>query len=655
MSIQKVVEVNILQKNKKSTLNKAGIIAITLILTSFVNITIATSSISNHEEVADYVAEQLELDKDEYLIYVWGPINEGEEIFGTKEHIMTAPEKGYVVYIDLYPEANLFHPVKYVFLSENKENMIVEDAISPPINFAEYEYIETEFGEMLYSVKNRRPTFSERKTPAPMKSSSDSRWAVLMNGGYNSGNNHVRYWNDLSNIYITLVDVYGYADENIIVLCSDGLDPGADQSNGQNSDPDLDGDGDDDIMYSCVLSNIDMVFAELANDLTSGNELFIFQTDHGSGSGGWDTVFNLWNMEELTDAHFAELLDAFPECEIVCTFEPCFSGGFLDDVVVPPGPIVASSACRHDEYSWAMSNLLYDEYVFYWTAAVNGEDAFGDPHDADYNQDGVVDMDEAFVYAEAHDTTQEEPQYGDYPEGIGKTITLWPGSEPPETPTVPEGPDEWIRDVETSFSTSAIEPEDEDVYYMFDWGEGNFSDWVGPYSSGETGEAFYTWAEIGQYEIRAIAKDENGVQSNWSEPAIITIVKNQVPEKPTITGKHIGFGGKEYEFSFLSTDPDGHDILYKVDWDDGKDTGWMGPYSSGESITLNHSWNRKGEYWIKAWAKDVMGDQGGQGMFKINILTNKAKTAPVYKNMVFFRILENLISRFPLIINLING
>ena len=642
-----------MQKNKKSTFNKAGIIAITLILTSFLNITIATSSISNYEEVADYVTEQLEFNKDEYLIYVWGPINAGEEVFGTKEHIITAPEKGYVVYIDLYPKANLFHPVKYVFLSENKESMIVEDAISPPINFGEYEYIETEIGKLFYSVKNRRPASSEGKTPGLMKSSFDSRWAVLMNGGYNAGNNHVRYWNDLSNIYITLVDVYGYPDENIIVLCSDGLDPAVDQSNGQNSDPDLDGDGDDDIMYSCVLSNVDMVFAELANNLTTGSKLFIFQTDHGSGSGGWDTVFNLWNMEQITDAHFAELLDALPECEIVCTFEPCFSGGFLDDVVVPPGPIVATSSCRHDEYSWAMDNLLYDEYAFYWTAAVNGEDAFGDPHDADYNQDGNITMDEAFIYAEAHDIREEEPQYGDYPEGIGKTIKL--GSLPPETPTVPEGPDELFQYEEGTFSTSAIEPEGEDLYYIFDWGNGNFSDWIGPYASGETGEVSYSWAEIGVYEIRAIAKDIGGIPSNWSEPTILTIVENQVPERPAITGEHIGFGGKEYDFTFISTDPDGHDILYKVDWDDGKNTGWLGPYSSGESITLNHSWNRKGEYMIKAWAKDVMGDESGQGMFKINILTNKAKTAPVYKNMVFFRILENLISHFPIIYNLLNG
>ena len=300
-----------------------------------------------------------------------------------------------------------------------------------------------------------------------------------------------------------------------------------------------------------------------------------------------------------------------------------------------------------------MDNLLYDEYAFYWTAAINGEDAFGDPHDADYNQDGNITMDEAFIYAEAHDTQEEEPQYGDYPEGIGKTIKL--GSLPPETPTTPEGPDELLQYEEGTFSTSAIEPEGGDVYYIFDWGNGNFSDWIGPYASGETGEASYSWAEIGVYEIRAIAKDIDGVPSNWSEPTILTIVENQVPERPAITGKHIGFGGKEYDFTFISTDPDGHDILYKVDWDDGKNTGWLGPYSSSESITLNHSWNRKGEYMIKAWAKDVIGYESGQGMFKINILTNKAKTAPVYKNMVFFRILENLISRFPIIYNLLNG
>ena len=648
------MEVPILnKKNKINNLLKAGVLSFILIFTSCANITTASPSVSNCEEVADYVIEQLSIEKDEVLIYVWGPVDKGERIFGTKEYIMDVPEKGFIIYIDPYPRANLFHPVHYIFLSENKEEFIVKDAISPPINFDDYQRIETAIGELLYSLQNRRAPISEEKIP--MTSSRDSRWAVLMNGGYGAGSNHVRYWNDLSNIYIALVEVYGYPDENIIVLCSDGLDPAPDQSNGQNSDPDLDGDGDDDIMYSCVLSNVDMVFEELADNLTGGSELFIFHTDHGSSNGGWNTLFNLWNMEELTDAHFATLLDALPDCEIVCTFEPCYSGGFLDDVVVPPGPRVASSACRHDELSWAMSNLLYDEYVFHWTAAVKGEDAFGEPVDADYNEDGMITMDEAFEYAEAHDVQPEEPQYGDYPEGIGETISLWPGSKPPETPTKPDGPEEWIKDIEAIFTTSAIDPDGEDIYYMFDWGDGNFSEWVGPYSSGETGNASHIWTELGEYEIKAVAKDINGVTSNWSEPHILSIVKNKIPDRPTIDGPSWGLGGKEYEFTFVSVDPDDHDLYYRVDWDDGVKTDWLGPYSSGEEIELSHVWGKKGGYWIKAWAKDVMGGSSGQGMFKINILTNdKYKTTPRYINPLFIQILENLINRFPIVDYLLN-
>jgi hypothetical protein len=645
------VEVKILQKNKNNFLIKASILSLILILTSCANITSATSQISKNDEVVYYITEQLSIEKDDYLIYIWGPLNKGEEVFGTKEHIMDTPDEGYIVYIDLYPKANLFHPVQYVFLSENKEQFIVNDAISPPLNFDDYQLIDTEISDLIYSVENRRPTFSREKA-FQQNTRADSRYAVLMNGGYNSGNNHVRYWNDLSNIYITLVDVYGFEDENIIVLCSDGLDPSPDQSNGQNSDPDLDGDGDDDIMYSCVLENVDMVFAELADTLDGGSELFIFQTDHGSQVSGWETLFNLWDQEELLDSHFAELLEALPDCEIVCTFEPCFSGGFLDDIVVPPGPIVASSACRHDEYSWAMENLEYDEYVFYWTAAVNGEDAYGEPHDADFNDDGIVTMDEAFIYAEAHDEQSESPQYGDYPEGIGAIFSLWHGSDPPETPTTPEGPVEWVRDVETTFSTSAIDPDGEQVYYKFDWGDGNFSDWVGPYNSGETGEASHAWENLGDYEIKAIAKDVHGVQSEWSEPAILSIVENEKPSMVKIDGDTYGLGGTEYEFTFTSTDPDDHDIFYMVDWDDGERTEWLGPYSSGETITLSHKWKLKGTYWIKAWAKDTVGGESPQGSHKIIILTSSARSYQV--NPLVTQILERYLRHFPVINFLLN-
>ncbi len=624
------------KQNKINSLLKASVISIILIITTFTSLTLASPSITNYEEAANYVINQLSIDKDEVFIYVWGPVDKGEEILTTKGYIMDAPEKGFITYIDLYPRANLFHPVQYIFLSETTEEFIVKDDKYPPSNFNDYQMIDTEIGEIFKSAYNRRASINEGKIQLPIKGKSDSRYAVLMNGGYNSGNNHVRYWNDLSNIYIALVDVYGFLDENIIVLCSDGLDPAADQSNGQNSDPDLDGDGDEDIMYSCILSNVDLVFEELVETLSGGGELFIFTTDHGASVSGWETLFNLWNMEELTDAHFASLLADIPATEIICTFEPCFSGGFLDDVVVPPGPVVASSACRHDEYSWAMQNLLYDEYVFYWTAAVKGEDAFGEPVDADYNQDGMVTMDEAFIFAEANDAQDEEPQYGEYPEGTGEIFSLWPGSQAPETPTKPDGPEECTQYEYVTFTSTVIEPEGEDVYYMFDWGDGTHSEWVGPYASGQTGEASHNWSELGDYEVKAVAKDINGVQSNWSESSTISIVENQIPEKPTMTGPKIATTGKELEFKIAAVDPDDHDLFYYILWGDGTYVNWEGPYPSGEEITFTHTYSEGGSQTIISMAKDVMSGKSSQCTHKIYIIKNRVVTRQVNLRILDF-------------------
>ena len=525
-----------MNNNKSSTLIKASIVTFLLIFTTTSTLIQATTPITNTEEAASYVINKLQYNKNELLIYANGPLPQGTEILATKEHILQTPEKGYIIYIDLYPTANLFHPVQYIFISESKETLILKDAQSPPKNFDEYQLIHTEISNKIFSVQNRRAHIPENTPQKSIASTLDNRWAVLMNGGHSAGSNHIRYWNDLSNIYITLNYVYGFPDENIIVLCSDGLDPSPDQSNGQNSDPDLDGDGDDDIMYSCILSNVDLVFADLATILSSNDKLFVFTTDHGSSNGGWDVVQNLWNYEELTDAHFAALLDALPDCEKICTFEPCYSGGFLDNVVVPPGPIVASSACRHDEYSWAMSNLEYDEYVFHWTAAIKGEDAYGNPVDADFNQDGYITMDEAYIYAEANDVQPESPQYGDYPEDIGALISLFPSSEPPETPITPTGIAQGVINNEYTFTTTTTDPEGDQIYYMWDWGDGTNTTWLGPYDSGADASASHIWTEAETYQLKVKAMDDYGQESDWSYPKTVYIVEKPIIELGNISG-----------------------------------------------------------------------------------------------------------------------
>ena len=420
--------INNCNRFKNGDAMKLNYLLILLLLTALIA---EGASVNSTNEAVELVEKTLlPQGKDNVGLSIWGPVNAGTSVRASKEFLFNTPAPGYVVYIDDYPAANLFHPVRYAFVDSETGEIKVFNAQSQPFNFDDYTYHETEIGNILRAAVNRRaPIPHNPQLDPPYRS---DRYAVLLNGGASSGSNHVRYWNDLSNIYITIRHTYGFPEENIFVLCSDGLNPAPDQSNGQNSDPDLDGDGDPDIMYPCVQAAIDAVFDSLAGILTDSDKLFIFTTDHGGSNGGWNTLQNLWNGEEMTDAHFAGLLSMLPQCEIICTLEPCFSGGFLDNIVVAPGPVIASSACRHDEYSWAMPpDYMYDAYVFHWTAAVKGEDAYGNPADADYNGDGIISMEEAFTYAEIHDLESEEPQYGDFPAGLGAGVSLWPTGNGP--------------------------------------------------------------------------------------------------------------------------------------------------------------------------------------------------------------------------------
>jgi hypothetical protein len=627
--------------NKSLSVLKASIIAGVLLAATCSTLTVATLPKNDNKEIANYILNQLSYDDNlKILCHLWGPVSAGDKITTAKGSIFTIPCSGYVMYIDLHPTANLFHPVQYVFLKEPTKELLVFDEQYPPLNFNDYQVVDTAFAQFFYSIENRRAPIPDKTTPDIGANRQDSRWAVLMNGGYDSGNNHVRYWNDLSNIYITLNYVYDIPDENIIVLCSDGLDPAVDQSNGQNSNPDLDGDGDADIMYSCILSNVDTVFAGLAQNFTGSEKLFVFTTDHGSSAGGWDTIENLWNYEELTDAHFAELLDAIPAAEKICTLEPCFSGGFLDNIVVPPGPIVASSACRYDEYSWAMPpDYVYDTYVFHWTAAMKGADAYGNPVDADANQDGVITLDEAYTYAIEHDTDSESPQYSEYPEGTGSYLSLKVTSNPPAQPTKPVGPTLGIWNIEYTYTSMTTEPDSEQIYYQFNWGDGSNSGWLGPYNSGQTGSGSHIWTVLGTYNVTVKAKDTWGATSIRSEPLVVTITDNTPPDIPQVTGPAEGKPGKPYLFNLLTVDAQDQNIYYFVDWGDNTTSEWLGPYVSGTEIHVTHSWAEQGTYLVKAKAKDIMNSESDWGTLQIVVPTEYT-----FAFNVFF---QHLLEKFP--------
>lgn len=82
------------------------------------------------------------------------------------------------------------------------------------------------------------------------------------------------------------------------------------------------------------------------------------------------------------------------------------------------------------------------------------------------------------------------------------------------------------------------------------------------------------------------------------------------PEQPIITGPSEGDIGIEYEFTFKSSDPEGADIYYYIDWGDGTADEWVGPHTSGEEIKVSHTWMTGGNLTIKAKAKNTYGIEG---------------------------------------------
>ena len=109
----------------------------------------------------------------------------------------------------------------------------------------------------------------------------------------------------------------------------------------------------------------------------------------------------------------------------------------------------------------------------------------------------------------------------------GVTLAIRDDSQAPAKPETPEGETNGKINKEYTYTSSTTDPETDKVYYFFDWDDGEVSGWVGPYNSGETGEASHTWIEQGDYEIRVKAKDEHGVQSEWSDPLPISMPKSK--------------------------------------------------------------------------------------------------------------------------------
>jgi hypothetical protein len=185
-------------------------------------------------------------------------------------------------------------------------------------------------------------------------------------------------------------------------------------------------------------------------------------------------------------------------------------------------------------------------------------------------------------------------------------IIKYPGGNEQNPPEI-DGAKNGEPDVEYFYTFKTIDPEGDEIWLWIDWDDGNIEEWIGPYDSEEVVTVSHIWEESGYYSIKAKSKD---IWHNSHSNYYPVIIGNQPPDSPEIIGPKCGDAGEEYDFTFISHDSDEDIIEYYIDWGDGENTGWLGPYPSGEQITLSHTWDLEGEYEIKAKAKDGIAGEG---------------------------------------------
>jgi hypothetical protein len=129
-----------------------------------------------------------------------------------------------------------------------------------------------------------------------------------------------------------------------------------------------------------------------------------------------------------------------------------------------------------------------------------------------------------YIHQISHDTdfltTVQFQLFGD------PTLKVAGDSIEPDKPDTPSGPTSGKKNKEYTFSTSTTDPDEDDIYYRFSWGDEEYSEWIGPYSSGEVISSSHKWASDGNYTVKVIAKDVNGAMSSWSDSIIISMPKN---------------------------------------------------------------------------------------------------------------------------------
>lgn len=244
-----------------------------------------------------------------------------------------------------------------------------------------------------------------------MPTAAARNYALLICAGETTADDaemNCEWWYDLLLTYEMLIDNH-YAPDDICVLYGDGTDFMSVHERYQNPYP------HSITNYDNHMATIESVIDSLSSVLTSGDNLYIWWTGHGTLELGHLQLIIENTGERILDEEFADWMEAIDEYNVrFFSVMTCRSGGIIDDLEGERTVVMTSCAftepsmarwiceARHSEFRYAEAAAWHWQTPFQYCGLV----------DADEDDDYKVSYEECFHYAQ-EGTHTSTPQLSD--------------------------------------------------------------------------------------------------------------------------------------------------------------------------------------------------------------------------------------------------